>query len=57
MQPPHYEDYLHLVDMVKTARWNPTADPESPYTIEILTYVDPEVSLPCCEHVHVYVGM
>jgi L-tryptophan--pyruvate aminotransferase len=38
VQPPHYENYLFLVDMVKTAKWNSTADPDSPYTIEILTY-------------------
>lgn len=39
MQPPYYDNYPDLVGLVKTARWNASADPESPYTIEILTYV------------------
>lgn len=38
VQPPYYENYPYVVDLVKTAQWNTTADPDSPYTIEILTY-------------------
>lgn len=38
VQPPYYSNYPYLVDLVKTAHWNTSADPLSPYTIEILTY-------------------
>ena len=39
VQPPYYDNYPNIVGLVKTARWNTSADPDSPYTIEILTYV------------------
>ncbi|CAI8010915.1 Tryptophan aminotransferase-related protein 3 [Geodia barretti] len=37
-QPPYYDNYPYIVGIVQTARWNTSADPTSPYTIEILTY-------------------
>jgi hypothetical protein len=36
-QPPYYDNYPYIVGIVQTARWNTSADPTSPYTIEILT--------------------
>ena len=43
-QPPFYSGYISIVGQVPRARWNVSADPSSPYTIEILTYVS------CVEH-------
>ena len=37
-QRPYYPGYGGLVDF-PTAKWNPDADPDSPWTIEILTLV------------------
>ncbi len=38
-QTPYYTGYTYLMD-IPTAVWNPNADPESPWTIEILTSVN-----------------
>jgi aspartate/methionine/tyrosine aminotransferase len=38
VQSPYYNAYPDLVGLVKTARWNTSADPSSSFTIEILTY-------------------
>lgn len=38
VQTPYYTDYQNLREIESaTARWNPAADPNSPWTIEILT--------------------
>lgn len=37
VQSPYYSGYPSIVGLVGTAQWNSTADPASPYTIEILT--------------------
>jgi hypothetical protein len=37
VQSPYYNAYPDLVGLVKTARWNTSADPSSSFTIEILT--------------------
>ena len=36
-QRPYYEGYTHIVEQVPNAQWNLDADPNSPWTIEILT--------------------
>ena len=39
-QAPYYFGYISIVGQVPGARWNASADPSSPYTIEILTLVN-----------------
>ena len=39
VQSPYYSGYPSIVGLVGTAQWNSTANPASPYTIKILTWV------------------
>lgn len=37
VQKPYYSGYVDILKEVHNAKWNPEADPNSPWTIEILT--------------------
>ena len=43
-QTPYYPGYPSLMD-IPTARWNSTANPSSPWTIEIVTLVTIKYSI------------
>ena len=36
-QPPYYPGYSDILRHAQGARWNPDADPNSPWTVEIVT--------------------
>ena len=38
-QVPYYSSYPDIIARISTARWNLSADPNSPWTIEIVTLV------------------
>ena len=38
-QVPYYASYPDIIARISTARWNLSADPNSPWTIEIVTLV------------------